>query len=387
MQTTRYNSVAISLHWLIALLLIGLVMLGQVMSRYPDDDPFRFELIQWHKSFGILALVMVVIRLLWRVTHRPPQLPDSMRSIEKLGSGGAHLVLYLLMFLIPLSGWVMVSASPLNLQTELFGLIPWPHLPIVSELPDKADVAEQFVGIHHLLVKALVVIVVLHVLAALRHYLFLKDGVMSRMFLSASHGRDNSHGIVPGVLIALAGSVFLVNKMQQPAVPVAIGSAGVSASSTVDDLAVSNVGFTVMQMGEAVNGIFADREIILLLDAENPAASSLTAMVKTASVNTGDGQTDATVVTADWFASEEYPVATFVSQQIEVSGDDAYAVSGVLTIRAVSQTVSFLMSVVGDNADGSLTIDRTAFGVGNNGQDEFIDPQVTIQFEATVSKP
>ena len=386
MQSNRYNSVAISLHWLIATLILGLVVLAQVMTRYPEDDPIRFELIQWHKSFGIMTLLLVVFRLLWRLTHRPPRLPDSMGRLEKLGASGAHVVLYLLMFLIPFSGWVMVSASPLNLQTVLFGLIPWPHVPVVSELPDKAEIAEQFLNIHHLLAKVLIAVVVLHVLAALRHYIFLKDGVMSRMFLSPSHGRDNSQGIVAGVLIALAGSLFLVSQVQLANAPVADGSVQTSVSESETNQMYSRVGFTVSQMGEAINGTFEETEVVLILDDQAPAGSTLNATVKTASVNTGDTQTDSTVVTADWFASDEFPDSTFVSEKIDPS-EEGYMVMGKLTIRGVTQSISFPMSVSGDRARGSFVIDRKAFGVGNNGQDEFLDPLVTIHFEATASAP
>ena len=387
MSTTRYTSVAITLHWLIATLILGLVVLSQVMTRYAEDDPFRFELIQWHKSFGILVLLLVVCRLLWRLTHQPPNLPVSIGRLERLGAGGAHVVLYVLMFLIPLSGWVMVSASPLELSTELFGLIPWPHVPGVSELPDKAAIAEQFVDIHHLLAKILVAVVVLHFLAALRHAIFLKDGVMSRMVLSRTHGRDNKQGIVLGLLIALAGAVFLMNTVQDAKAPNLAGSIQSSVPDSAVNSVETRVGFTAMQMGEAITGIFEQSDIVLIIDRKDSAASSLNATVKTTSVNTGDGQTDSTIVTANWFASDEFPDATFSSEQIDQAGVDGYTVTGVLTIRGVSQPISFPMAVTDGRASGSFTIDRKVYGVGNNGQDEFVDPSVTIQFEATASNP
>ena len=387
-QTTRYNSVAISLHWLIAILILGLVILSQVMTSYPEDDPFRFELIQWHKSFGIMTLLLVAFRLLWRLTHRPPRLPSGLGRLERLAANGAHVVLYLLMFLIPVSGWVMVSASPLNLSTVLFGLIPWPHIPILAELPEKATIAEQFLSLHHLFAKVLIAVVVLHVLASLRHYIFLKDGVMSRMFLSPSHGRDNNQGMVFGLLIALAGALFLFHKVQQASVLAGSSQASESRSSgAVAGADVSRVGFTALQLGEDLNGVFEESDVALLLDQQDPAASRLNAIVKTASVNTGDGQIDATIVTADWFATADFPDATFVSTQIDPVADDEYTVTGVLTIREVSQSITFAMSVAENLAAGVFTIDRKSFGVGNSGQDDFIDASVTIKFEVTITHP
>lgn len=386
MSSHRYNSVAISLHWLIAILLTGLVVVGKFVNSLEADDPFRFELIQWHKSFGIMALLLVAFRLLWRLTHNPPLLPSALSRLERIGAGSAHLLLYLLMFLIPLSGWVMVSASPLNLSTQLFGLIPWPHLPILPELPDKAVIAEQFVEYHHLLVQVLMTVVAVHVAAALRHQFFVKDNVMSRMLLSVEHGRDNRQGLIIGLLLAFAGSLFLVNQIQVNAVSIAKsvvkdGESANSQSNTVGG-GLSTVGFTALQLGEELNGVFESNEVVLVLD---PAALSLNATVETASVSTGDGQVDATVVSNDWFASTEFPIATFASQKLEKQGDSNYLVTGELTIRSVSKVISFPMLVSNGNASGEFTVIRADYDVGSNGQDEFVDPEVKIRFEVSTT--
>lgn len=392
MPLQRYNSVAISLHWLIAILLIGLIVLAKVMNSLEDDDPFRFELIQWHKSFGITVLLLVVFRLLWRLTHRPPRLPSGISKLERLVASGAHLVLYLLMLMIPLSGWIMVSASPLNLKTELFGLIPWPHLPVVSGLPDKAEIAERFVDYHHLLAQGLMIVVVLHIAAALRHRLFLKDNVMARMILSPEHGRDNRQGVVFGLLVAAAGSMFLFSQVQINSESAGIslaagnvdpGSGNSSGNSSADNPnpAVSSVSFTALQLGEPINGVFESSNVLLVLNDQ----ASLTARVETASINTGDGQIDATVVTDEWFASSRFPVATFVSETIEKQTDTSYDVSGTLTIRSVSKIVSFPMEVSNGIGFGELNVDRNDYKVGSDGQDEFVDPQVTIRFEVSAN--
>ena len=386
MSSHRYNSVAISLHWLIAILLTGLVVVGKFVNSLEADDPFRFELIQWHKSFGIMALLLVAFRLLWRLTHNPPLLPSALSRLERIGAGSAHLLLYLLMFLIPLSGWVMVSASPLNLSTQLFGLIPWPHLPILPELPDKAVIAEQFVEYHHLLVQVLMTVVAVHVAAALRHQFFVKDNVMSRMLLSVEHGRDNRQGLIIGLLLAFAGSLFLVNQIQVNAVSIAKsvvkdGESANSQSNTVGG-GLSTVGFTALQLGEELNGVFESNEVVLVLD---PAALSLNATVETASVSTGDGQVDATVVSNDWFASAEFPIATFASEKLEKQGDSNYLVTGELTIRSVSKVISFPMLVSNGNASGEFTVIRADYDVGSNGQDEFVDPEVKIRFEVSTT--
>ena len=79
----RYHSIAVSLHWLIALLIAGLIVLAKIAHDLPDDDPLRFELIQWHKSFGIALLLLVACRILWRLMHRPPPLPGNTKRLER----------------------------------------------------------------------------------------------------------------------------------------------------------------------------------------------------------------------------------------------------------------------------------------------------------------
>lgn len=377
----RYSSVAISLHWLIAVLLAGLVVVAKVMNSLSDDDPLRFTLIQWHKSFGIMVLLLVVARVLWRVTHRPPKLPAAMKGWEKLASAGAHVALYLLMLAIPLSGWMMVSASPLNLKTELFGAISWPHLPYLTTLTDKQLWAERLVMSHHWLANGLLVLVILHVAAALRHQFVLKDNLMARMVISAEHKSRNdlNHGLLFGVIIAVAGGLYLAEQSQQQSIvePAAVG----------DTAGRSRVTFEASQLGDPLTGVFADAAITFRIDTASPGASSLTASVLTGSVSTGDGQIDATVVTADWFASTEFPEAVFQSRIIESIDDSTFQVTGDLTIRDISREVVFNLVVADNVASGNLLIDRTQFNVGVGGQDEFVAPEVKISFQTPVVSP
>lgn len=378
----RYTSIAISLHWLIAILLIGLIAIGKYMNELEETDHLRFELIQWHKSFGILVLLLVLIRIVWRFAHRPPRLSSKMPSWERFAASATHVFMYLLMLVIPISGWVMVSASPLNLATELFGAIPWPHLPFASAGftdADKESVSELSNQAHHLLANGLLILVLLHIGAALRHQFVLKDNLLSRMWIAEEHRRhsDLNHALIPGVLVAAAIGLFLWDK--------ASSQANQAATNTVNPAVsvISSVGFTAMQMGEPVNGKFDDVTIELAIDKDTVGASALNATVQTASVNTGDSQIDSTVVTGDWFASEQFPVAQFRSTDIAINTADgkAYTVTGDLTIRDVSQTVTFELSVDKGIATGEFPINRGDYGIGTGGQDEFIESEVLIRFE------
>jgi cytochrome b561 len=128
-QTARYTVIAILLHWLIAVLILGLLVMGFVMSALPFGSPFKFPLFQWHKSFGILVLLLSLLRLGWRLRHPPPPLPAGSKLWEKILARGTHWAFYGLMLGMPLVGWLAVSASSLGIPTILFGLVPWPHLP------------------------------------------------------------------------------------------------------------------------------------------------------------------------------------------------------------------------------------------------------------------
>jgi len=177
----RYDGVAIALHWLTAFAIVGLLAVGLIMTDLPKRSALQFSLFQLHKSVGVTVLGLTLLRLAWRLTHRPPDLPDEMPGWEKLAAHAGHLGLYALMLGLPLSGWAMVSASPLNIPTVLYGVIPWPHLPILSTLVNKKPVAEALEDLHSAAAWTLIVLLVLHIGAALRHHFILKDDVLRRM--------------------------------------------------------------------------------------------------------------------------------------------------------------------------------------------------------------
>ena len=127
-STATYHGIAIALHWVIALMILALLLVGNLMVRLEDADPLRYLITQWHKSIGVIVLLLVFLRLAWRATHRPPPLPDSLKPWESRAASLTHLLLYLLMLVLPLSGWIMVSSSPLEIPTLLFNGLQWPHL-------------------------------------------------------------------------------------------------------------------------------------------------------------------------------------------------------------------------------------------------------------------
>jgi cytochrome b561 len=168
----RYTGVAIAFHWLLALMIIGSFSVGWYMSDLPMS-PTRLKLINWHKWAGVTILALSALRLLWRLTHRPPAdlpAPRWQRRVAHL----THGALYALFFLVPLAGWAYSSAA--GFPIVWFGVLPLPDF--VS--PDK-PLADLMKERHAVLAWALGVLVVLHIAAALKHHVIDKDGLLDRM--------------------------------------------------------------------------------------------------------------------------------------------------------------------------------------------------------------
>jgi cytochrome b561 len=184
---TGYGLVAIVFHWTIAALFAGQVTLGIYMTGLADDEPAKFGLYQWHKSFGLLILLLALMRLTWRLSNQAPDLPDSMRAWEQRAARLAHVFLYAAIVLVPVTGWALVSSSPLGIPTFAFYLLLVPHLPVPV-----SDVAEAaFQRIHTSLALISAVVAILHTGAALRHHFVLKDAVLRRMIVPVRHRRHD----------------------------------------------------------------------------------------------------------------------------------------------------------------------------------------------------
>lgn len=173
----RYTRTAISLHWLIALGIIGIFSLGLYMTSL-SLSPTKLKLYSWHKWAGITVFVLALARLAWRLGHRPPELPASMPALMRLAANSAHVVLYILMFAVPLSGWLMSSAK--GFQTVWFGVLPLPDL--VSK---NAELGDLLATTHAWLNWLLAATVVGHACAALKHHFIDRDDVLTRMLPGA----------------------------------------------------------------------------------------------------------------------------------------------------------------------------------------------------------
>jgi cytochrome b561 len=177
----RYNLTAILLHWIIAIAVIFMLGLGLYMSELPRGSAEQLQYYQLHKSVGITILVLSALRILWRFTHEVPPLPSSLKPWERITSHGIQHIFYLLIVILPLSGWAIVSASTRGVPTRLFGLVTLPNISFIADLENKKAVGDIFGEAHELMAWAMIALLVLHVGAALRHHFMLKDNVLRRM--------------------------------------------------------------------------------------------------------------------------------------------------------------------------------------------------------------
>jgi cytochrome b561 len=169
----RYTRTAISLHWLIALIILAGFSLGLYMHDLPLS-PQKLKYFSWHKWMGITVFLLAVVRVGWRLTHGAPALPDGMPEWQRRAAAASHGLLYLLILVIPISGWLYSSAS--GVPVVYLGLIPLPDL----VAPNKA-LAEQLKLLHQTLNFTLAALVILHTAAALKHQFVDHDGLLARM--------------------------------------------------------------------------------------------------------------------------------------------------------------------------------------------------------------
>lgn len=193
-STTRYTKTAVFLHWLIALCIFGMFALGWFMSDIPKEaakqtafDLFNWGVYTWnvpeaitprsfyfnvHKSIGVSIIGLVIIRILWRITHKPPAMLASYKVWERKLATSAHHLLYLLMVAMPVSGLIMATYSKYGVK--------WFGMPLIKGLDNEA-MRLAFKNVHGIIGFILLAIVAVHILGALKHKIVDKDDTIKRM--------------------------------------------------------------------------------------------------------------------------------------------------------------------------------------------------------------
>lgn len=438
-EEARYNSVAVALHWAIAVLILGQIAGGLYMDDLPNTSPWKFHLFQIHKSVGLTILTLTVLRLGWRLTHKVPPLPATTPGWQKIAARATHWVFYALLILTPLAGWAMVSVSPKDFPTIWFGLVEIPHLPFFEGVQDRGAAEETLKERHEFLAFTILFLLLLHVGAALKHELVDRDGVL-RSMAPASAGAWV--GVVALLAAIGAGSVYSLNTtvmtgsgraaptsesapsipdeapaedaapaetaaVKEPADETAAEPAPDPSETVADepeaqtapsapgepprwivDGGASHLRFIGEEGGRRFEGEFADFTADIRFDPQALDRSSVTVTVRTASASTGDQLRDGTMTGAEWFDVDDHPTAEFISTEIRHAGGDSYEADGELTIKEATHpiTLAFTLMIDGDeaNAEGGVDLIRTNYGLGTDDswlEEEEVALEVRVEFE------
>ncbi len=440
----RYSSVAVALHWAIAVLILTQIASGLYMADLPNSSSVKFDLYQLHKSFGLSILGLTLIRLGWRLAHKPPALPSFMPGWQKLIARLTHWAFYALMLITPLAGLAIVSVSPLNVTTLWFGLFEVPDFPFFNGVADRAAAAETFVEVHEYLAFSILFLFVLHVGAALKHGFVNRDGVLRSMaprvvaligvalifgalglaafsYLQKS-GVVERDSAVP-IDVALPDTTPADAAAVKPAAPPVTASAPLNNDSVAPEVVVtaeplpqaalepepsptqtmvsvapppvwtvdypaSTLRFIGEEGGAQFEGQFSEFTAQIVFDPGNLGASSIRVGVNPASAGSGNPFRDDTMKDRAWFDVKKYEGAQFTSNTIRKTGANAYEVDGTLTIKDFSHdiTLAFTLDIDGDRAHaaGGVDLVRTDYGLGMGAswlESEKVALAVRVEFE------
>lgn len=171
----RYSRGAIALHWILAVL----ILLNYVAAWVSEDMPKEqaMQVMGNHKAFGITILLLTVVRIIWRLTHKSPPLVETLKAWEAALAKVTHGLLYFLMLAVPVAGWGLHSAFGQGKPVSMFGLFNFPALPVGSDKPTIGMYHE----LHEVFATAMLLLMVVHVLGALKHQFIDRDGTMRRI--------------------------------------------------------------------------------------------------------------------------------------------------------------------------------------------------------------
>ncbi len=399
----EYGAVARTFHWLTALLIFGLIPLGLYMGEVAYG-PEKLQLYVIHKSFGFLALFIVIGRILWRVLNLPPSHLETHAGWERFLAGVTHFFLYAALIGMPLSGWIMSSAA--EYPVPFFGLD-------MPNIVGKDETLYKIAGATHgYLAYALIVAVGLHVAGAFKHHFIDKDSTLMRMSFLKS--RAGTFVLAAVVLVFFAGVGYLITQPGGTGEPGTEKTAGVStpADITAADIDLSNLGehgwaivpsaskidFTASMGGTPFTGSFGKFSGMIVFNPDDLPASKASITVDLTTASTGNAERDTSIGTSDWFNTDLWPTAKFETIAFEHADGNNYVAIGNLTIRDTTHPVTVPFTITfGQNKAGQKTatmsgtaqVNRLDYGVGQGqwANESTVANVVTISLTVNAIRP
>lgn len=388
----RYGAVAKTLHWTTALLILTLIPLGMIAEELPYETSaelatktFAFSL---HKTLGVAVFFVALIRILWALTQKKPGLLNADKPLEATLAETVHWLLYGSLVLVPLTGWVHHAA------VDGYAPIWWPfgqNLPFVAK---DAALSETASVLHEIFGKVLIVSLILHIAGAVKHHVIDRDPTLLRMlpgFPAVPPLPKQHHNIFAPILAVMIWAGVVLAGVAAGAFTHTEQTASAPALEQADSewaVQTGQIAITVQQMGSAVEGQFQDwtAAIAFAPDAEGPVKGHTTVTISIPSLTLGTVSDQA--MGPDYFDAETYQTAVFDADLVQT--ETGHEAQGTLTIKGTSvpATLPFDLQITGDTAtaNGTMTVDRRAFAIGDGMTDEAnlgFNVQITVALTAT----
>lgn len=378
-----YGSVTRTFHWLTALLIITAFPLGLIANQMAYDTGAQLAAKAWlfslHKTVGIAAFTVALLRILWALTQPKPGPAHPDRRAETFLAEVVHWLLYASMLVVPLSGWLHHAA------TQGFAPILWPlgqGLPLV---PTSEALAGAFAAVHFVFTKVLALSIFLHVAGALKHAVVDRDGVLACMVKGTPRDAGAGHGSRAPILAAaaiyalgLGASYALSSAHHGPDAP-QVQLAEATSEWTVED---GTLQITVQQLGAGVTGSFADWTAAITFSEDASEGSHGNVTVEIAVPSLTLGSVTAQALEAEFFDAAAHPTARFTATILPA--ETGYVAEGTLALRGATVPVAlpFTLALADNSAEmsGNVTLDRRDFGMGAAYPDES-----TVGFSVTVA--
>lgn len=400
-RSTRYTGVAIALHWTIAVLIGFMIWLGWNM----EDNEARYQL---HKSIGITILFLTVARIAWRGMNPPPVLPDDMKSIEKRASHWVHMAFYAMLVFVPLGGWLMVSVSPFNVPTVLYGVVSWPTLPFTNGLRGEGlyNIIEFM---HSKGAWVFIGLLALHVLGALKHEFSGEDGVLKRMIPRLFGKTDGPSAPARGFLPAFGGALvlfaiiaatpLLANSSGNGAAPETITTKPVIDPNWDVDYDSAEISFSGVHDGNAFSGIFEDWTAEVAFYPDDLKSSSVWVEVDLTSAQADKKLYNDSLKAAEWFDIKTNAAATIMLANFTADPDtvwpigDGYLADATITLKGINTVVplKFWILISEDNVatmGGETLLQRTpmALGLESDPKAEWVNEDVSVTISGKAAR-
>ncbi|HEU4839312.1 MAG TPA: cytochrome b/b6 domain-containing protein [Micavibrio sp.] len=373
----EYGLIARLFHWLIAVIVIGLLPLGLFMTGM-ENSPLKFEIYAVHKSFGLLVFFLGLGRLVWRFISPPPDHLETHEHWEVTLASASHFWLYVCIIAMPLTGWLMSSAQ--EFPVPFFGA-QLPHL-----IGKDEHLGELFRDAHGIIAYTLLFVLGLHVAGALKHHIIDKDETLSRMAYR-TQGMMLPAAIVLvvgasfGISALLIAKDFLHNHPETPALQAAPAPAAttIPAAAPPDTSALAENGWAIVpaqsklqfrttMYGSEFTGDLPDFNGTIIFNPDDLSTARADIRINMVKVTTGDADRDSNISGEVWFASASFPQARYEAVKFEKAEGNNYVAIGNLTIRdkTMPVVIPFTLDIAGNTAHmkGDVTLNRLDYGMG-----------------------